>query len=212
MAQVDVAASAASDFAATVEQLLEGTAAPILLFGYAAGWNDVQSLTSTVQGRLRPDQMPARAHWKGPAADRYVAAITTQSLAAGRLATIGSSTAGYLSVCAAAGLAFYAAVGAIIIQVSESLVAAAIALGSLVFSWAGVLLALGEVTIGAGTIWAAATALAAVLGVQEVQLAGLRSQTVDQSLFPGGHWPSAVTGTYSDATVTDNDADWSTTT
>lgn len=114
-----------------------------------------------------------------------------------------------LDICAAAGLAFYIVLGAIAVQVIIALVGAVIALESLVLSWAGVLLALGEIEVSAAEVATAVFALVTLLGVQASQINTLRSQLVNQSLFPGGHWPSAVVESYSDATVTDGDAKWS---
>jgi hypothetical protein len=37
----------------------------------------------------------------------------------------------------------------------------------------------------------------------------LHGETVDSKTFPDGHWPDPAPGQYSDATVTDGDADWS---
>jgi hypothetical protein len=40
-------------------------------------------------------------------------------------------------------------------------------------------------------------------------MVNLHGQAVDVTDFPGGHWPASNTSNYSDATVTDGDADWS---
>jgi hypothetical protein len=37
----------------------------------------------------------------------------------------------------------------------------------------------------------------------------VKGELVDGSVFPGGRWLDATTGNYTDATVTDGDADWS---
>lgn len=192
-----------------IGQLLQGAAAPILLFGHAGQWVQIRGRASDVQGRLRVDQLPAHAHWKGVAADRYVAAIATQSLAAGRVAGVAGAVLVPLGGCAMAGLAFYVTVGAILVEVIEGLAAAVVAFGSEAFSWAGLLLGLETVEVAGSVLIAAVASLVALLGTQAHALNVLRSELVDHSQFPGGYWPSAVADTYTDATVTDGDAEWS---
>lgn len=58
-------------------------------------------------------------------------------------------------------------------------------------------------------ITGAVTTLTAVLGVQAGHFAALRGDIADNSVFTGGHWPRSTAENYSDATVTDGDAEWS---
>jgi hypothetical protein len=198
--------------AATLEELMEGAAAPVAMFAYARGWIDIKGQATDVQGTLRVDQLPARAHWKGVAADRYATAITTQSGAAGRIAAVAGSAATALSTCAGAALLFYLALGAVVVQLIVGLVAAAVALLSQVFSWAGLLGALAQIEVTGAQLVALITALTALLGAQALWMINLRGELVDHSQFPGGHWPGAVADTYADASVNDGDAKWSVTT
>lgn len=202
-------ATGAEELLDQIGQLLQGAAAPVLLFGHAGQWIQIKGQASDVQGRLRVDQLPVREHWKGVAADRYIAAIATQSLAAGRVAGAAGAVLVPLGGCALAGLAFYVTVGVILVEVIEGLAAAVVAFGSEAFSWAGVLLGLETVEVAASTLIAAVASLIALLGAQAQALNILRSELVDHSQFPDGHWPSAVADTYTDATVTDGDAEWS---
>lgn len=199
----------ATQVATTLEEALESAAAPVTMFSYAGGWVDVKGMATDVQGTLRVDQLPTKAHWKGVAADRYATAIATQSAAAGRIAAVADSTSGVLGTCAAAALAFYIALGVVVVQLIVGLAAAIAALLSEVFSWAGLLAALGEIEITGAQLIALVGGLAALLAAQAVAMNNLRAQLVDHSQFPGGHWPSAVADTYTDATVTDGDAKWS---
>lgn len=214
-AMLDVAAqigTVATEIVDKIVELLEGVAAPVMLFGYAGAWTDIIGRASDVQGRLKVDQLPVRAHWKGLACDRYVAAVASQSGAAGRVAGMAGAVPLALGACAAAGLAFYVVVGVILVKVIEGLVVSVAAFASEAFSWAGVLLGLGAVEIGASLLIAAVTTLVALLGAQAVQLNNMRAGLLDHSQFPGGHWPRSVVDTYTDATVTDGDAKWSVTT
>jgi len=104
----------------------------------------------------------------------------------------GGATAIGLTVCAAAGLAFYVALGVIVFQLIASLVAAIAAVGSIIFSWAGLAMVVGDAGITTGMIIAAVTALAALLGVQAQQMVALHGTAVDDTAFPGGHWPVAA--------------------
>src|SRR5262249_62359097 len=126
--------------------------------------------------------------------------------AANKIASISDKTATALQICAAAGLAFYVAIGAILVKFIAAMVTAIAAFGSAVFSWAGAALIVEEAGVNSGLIWAAIGALTAALGTQAQQLIGLHGEAVDNSFFPGGRWPNPVTGSFSDATVTDGDA------
>ena len=206
---VEHVVSSAIRIAATVEELLEGVAAPVTMFSYARGWVDIKSMATGVQGTLRVDQLSAKAHWKGVAADRYATAIATQSGAAGRVAAVAGNAAIALSTCAGAALLFYVALGVIIVQLLAGLIAAAAAVLSEVFSWAGLLAALADIEITAAQLVALVTSLTTLLGAQALWMINLRGELLDHSQFPGGRWPSAVAATYMDATVTDGDAKWS---
>jgi hypothetical protein len=201
--------SEAIHIVATLDELLEGAAAPVTMFGCARGWIDIKGRATDVQGILRVDQLPTKAHWKGLAADRYGTAVATQSGAAGRIAAVAGSAATALSTCAGAGLLFYVALGAIVAQLIVGLVAAAVALLSQVFSWAGLLGALAQIEVTGAQLVALITSLTALLGTQALWMINLRGELVDHSQFPGGHWPGAVAETYADATVVDGDAKWS---
>lgn len=190
-------------------ELLKGAAAPVYMFLHALDWQDVRGLATGVQGTLRADQLSADDHWKGAAADAYVAAIKPQSDAAGKIGTIADKTAQALIICAVASLAFYVALGVILIKFIAAMATAIAAFGSAVFSWAGAALVVEEAAVNTALVTAAVTTLLAALGAQAQQLTVLKGELVDASTFPGGNWPDATTGNYSDATVTDGDADWS---
>ena len=190
-------------------ELLKGAAAPVYMFQHALEWQDVKGMATGVQGVLRADQLGADDHWKGAASDAYVAAIKPQSEAAGKIGTIADRTAQALIISAVASLAFYVALGVILIKFIAAMVAAIAAFGSAVFSWAGAAIIVEEAGVNTALITAAVTTLLAALGAQAQQLTVLKGELVDGSAFPGGQWPDATTGNYSDATVTDGDADWS---
>jgi hypothetical protein len=192
-----------------VVEALRGAAAPLLMFLDGLDWLEVKATATRVQGVLRVDQLPAGDHWKGYAADRYALAVRSQSEAAGRVGAVADRASGALVACAAAGLAFYVVLGAIVIKLLVAAVAAIAAFGSVVFSWSGVLYVLAEAGISGAAVYGAVTALTALLGVQLLQLAGLVGELSDNGVFHEGHWPSATTGAYADATVTDGDAEWS---
>ena len=186
-----------------------GGAAPVMMFDYAWRWMDQRGAASTVQGVLRPDQLPVRSHWKGVAADRYATAVTSQSSAAGRVATASGAAAGTLLICAGSGIAFYIALSVIVFRLVRGLMIAIAAFASEAFSWAGVLIAVEESGLAVGLIVAAIAALGAVLASQATTMTTLHGELVDNSQFHKGHWPRAVADSYSDATVTDGDAKWS---
>jgi hypothetical protein len=202
---VDILSSVVSK----IVELLKGAVAPIYMFKYAWDWQDVRGVATGVVGNLRPEALSVNRHWKGPANDAYAKAIKPQSDASAKVGTIAERAATSLTVCAAAGLAFYVAIGVIVVKFIVAAVAAIAALGSVVFSWAGLALIVEEAGVNTGMIIAAVAALTALLGAQASQMAVLHGESIDNSVFPGGQWPKSTSDSFSDATVLDGDADWS---
>lgn len=192
-----------------LKELMEGAAAPVLMFVKASDWEDIRGIASGVAGQLHPEALAAGHLWHGSAADAYAKQVPPQSTAATRIATIADKTATSLDVCAVAGLTFYMVLGAILVKFIAAFIAALTALGTVVFSWAGAALIVEEAGVNTAVIVAAVTALVALLGAQATQLVTLHGEAVDASAFPGGHWPNAVVSQFDDATVSDGDADWS---
>ncbi|SDY98506.1 hypothetical protein SAMN05444365_104437 [Micromonospora pattaloongensis] len=190
-------------------ELLKGAAAPVTFFFTARDWEDVRGLATGVSGQLKPELLGVGRVWHGSAADAYVKQIKPQSDAAARVGTLADKTAVALYTCAATGLAFYVALAVILIKFIVATITALAALGSVVFSWAGAALIVEEAAVNTGMIVAAVSGLVAVLGAQASQMVVLHGEAVDGSTFPGGQWPNATPDHFSDATVTDGDADWS---
>lgn len=183
-----------------IVECLKGVAMPILMFQYAWDWQDVRGAASTVAGEVSPEALSAGERWRGPSARAYQErAVPPQSAAATQIESIAETTATSLTVCAAAGLAFYVAIGVILVKFLVALVGAIVALGSVVFSWAGLLLVIEEAGVNTGLIIAAVTALTAALGAQASQMSTLHGAAQDNSSFPGGQWPDPATaGSYPD--------------
>jgi uncharacterized protein YukE len=99
----------------TIEQLLEGVAMPFYLFDYSWNWEDIKGTATGVASEITPEHVTVKG-WEGQAAAAYSSAIQPQSQAAAQLGAIASSTATSLLACAAAGLAFYVALGIIVFQ------------------------------------------------------------------------------------------------
>lgn len=93
----------------------------------------------------------------------------------------------------------------ILVKFIAAMAAAIAAFGTAVFSWAGAALVVEEAGVNSGLIWAAIGAL----GTQAQQLIGLHGETIDNSTFPGGHWPDPIAGSFNDGSVKDGHADWS---
>lgn len=192
-----------------IVEAMRGIAAPVFLLADGLDWLDVRGTATRVQGVLRVDQLPVADHWKGYAADRYTVAVRTQSDAAGRLGGIAERASSVLVTCAVAGLAFYTALGVVVAKLIIALASAIAAFGSVVFSWAGVLIVLEEAGVSAAVVTGLVVGLSALLGTQLTQLGTLTGELADGGVFHEGHWPSAATGAYADATVKDGDAEWS---
>ncbi|MFF9477461.1 hypothetical protein [Streptomyces sp. NPDC014733] len=176
-----------------IGEVLEGAAAPVTFFFYAHDWqSDVRGKASTVAGETSPDALKAPGQWEGDAATAYTAAVKDQSTAATQVETSADKIAGALTVSAVAGLAFYVAIGVILVKFIMAAVAAIAALGSVVFSWAGAGIIVEEAGVNSGLVIAAVTTLVAVLGAQAQQMVTVEGEARDNSAFPGGKWPSGM--------------------
>ena len=91
-----------------------------------------------------------------------------------------------LGVCAAAGLAFYIALGVIVVKFIAAMATAIAAFGTAVFSWAGLLLVVEEAAITPAMIIAAVSGLAVVLGASSNAMIQTRTSMAN---FPGANWP-----------------------
>jgi hypothetical protein len=184
----------AESFWEIIKDLLKGVAAPAYMFEYAYEWAGVRGIASTVAGELTLPVVGISQDWTGTAATAYSTTVAPQSSAAGEVGTISTQTATALTTCAAAASAFYVAVGVIIFQAIAALTGAVIALGSLVFSLAGIAMAIGEISVSSGLVIASVSTLTALLVAQASQMATLHGAAVDNTSFPGGHWPRATPG------------------
>jgi hypothetical protein len=112
-------------------------------------------------------------------------------------------------VCAAGGLAFYVALGVIVVKLIVEFAGAIIAVGSGVFSAVGAFVVITDAGITSGMIWAAVGALTALLGAQATQMVVMHGEATDGNMFPGGRWPVPGVQNFSDASMKDGDTtDW----
>jgi hypothetical protein len=118
--------------------------------------------------------------------------VKGQPTAATQIETSADKLATALTLCGVAGVAFHLALLAVLIKVIVVMIAAAVAAGSVVFSWAGLLAAVGEALLDAGIITGLMLALVGVLAAQAGQIAVAKGEANDGSAFPGGKWPVAT--------------------
>jgi hypothetical protein len=172
-------------------EVLKGIAAPVYIAQYAWGWEDVKGTASKVAGELTPGVVGC-PDWKGDTATKYTAAIGPQNTASAKVQGVADGTAIALMACFATALAFYIAIGVIIALFIAQLVAAIIAVGSIIFSWAGLAMVAEDCAVSGAMITAAVVTVLTALGAQVGSMITLHGQSVDNSAFPGGHWPKAV--------------------
>lgn len=176
-----------------IGEVMEGAAAPLTLFFYAHDWqSDVRGKATTVAGETAAEALKAPSQWEGEAADAYVNAVKDQPTAAAKVGTSAEKISSGLTWSAVAGLAFYVAIGVIIVKFIIATVAAIAALGSVVFSWAGAAIIVEEAGVNSALIIAAVTTLVGALGTQAQQMANVEGEAQDNSAYPGGKWPSGI--------------------
>ncbi len=190
--------------------ILKGATAPVHMFYDAWQWMDARGAATAVSSSLSSQNLTVDdSAWSGKGRDAYVRAADAQAQAAERIGSIAGSTANHLLACAVAGTAFYVTLAVVIVKLVAAAITALIAFGSAVFSWVGAGIVLEEAGVNTAVITTAIVTLTAFLGTQATSMIGLHGEAVDVSKFPDSHWPSSNTSTYDDATVTDDDADWS---
>lgn len=189
-------------------ELMEGVGAPFIMFVSAKQWQDVRSTASSVAGELKVETLPAPKTWFGTGAAAYGRQVKPQADAANRLGILADKVSVSLGVCAAAGAAFYIALGVIVIKFIIAMIAVIAAFESVAFSWAGAALMVEEAGVNTTMIVAAVTTLVAMLTTQASQMAVIHGEAREMSNF-GTQWPDAAPDHFGDATVTDGDADWS---
>ncbi|MFD7502047.1 hypothetical protein ACWC5C_15435 [Streptomyces sp. NPDC001700] len=174
-----------------IGEFLKGVIAPVMLFLDSLDWQgtSVRGKASTASSTTAKGNLQAPKEWKGEGADAYTGAIWTQSTAAGQVSTSADSVASSLLVAAAAGLAFYGAIGLFLVQFIPALGAAAAAGATGVGLIPAAIAAIGEGTAGWVLLTTASVALVTVLGDQAKTLAEMKGQAGDNSAFPNGHWP-----------------------
>lgn len=204
-----------SAFLGKCGEFLHGIAMPVMALVKMWDWNDVQREAARISEATDPSsnlEMQVHNRWKGPAATAYSEAIKPQSGKALRISQSAGKVSTSLGLVGAAGLAFYVALGLILVKFIIGCVAVIAAFGSVAFSWAGLLLAIEEGAINTGMVVAAVTALTACLAVQVQQASSIKADL--DSAFPTGSWPSAATSGYSDASMgrdsvgPQDDSDW----
>lgn len=191
-------------------EFLQGLAAPVTFLIDAFTWGDVQIEAARISEAINPASnmnMQVGAIWKGPAATAYARAIRPQTEKAAKVSSGAKAVAISLGICGAAGIAFYIALGIIVVKIIIGAIAVIAAFGTVALAPVGLALAIEEAAINSGLIIAAVTTLVTCLGAQAQQANAIRSDIM--SSFPTGHWPDPTVAGYSDASMTDGDgSDW----
>ena len=177
-----------------IKELAKGIAAPVIFWFTAQDWQDqVKAKASEVAGDTHPKALKAPRQWKGEGAEAYTNAVWTQPAAATQIGNLGSSVAASLMASAIAGLTFYVALALILYKFIAATVAALVAFGSVVFSWAGVLIIVEEAGVNAAMLKTAVGLLLLALATQSEELIRVSGDAQDSSTFPhGGRWPEGT--------------------
>ena len=190
--------------------LLKGVAAPIFMFIDSWKWSDIKGTAVSVAEALSAQNLVVDdSNWSGKARDAYVAAASAQAAAATRVGSISDKTMTVLLTAAAAGLAFYLALALVLVKLITASIAAIVAFGSAVFSWAGAAIILEEAGVNTAIVVTALAALTTCLGTQANAMINLHAEAINPASFPGGHWPNPHTTTYNDSTIRNGGTGWS---
>lgn len=166
----DQIARLASEILETLKDIVQGALAPIFFAIKAYNWHDtITGPTSEVAANIAPNTLRACYTWQGEAATAYSRAVSSQTIAASKIQSVGANVASTLTIVAGAGLAFYIAIGILLAKVIAQVVAAIVVDGTM--------------------IAAAVIAIGAFLTAQVTALVGLKGQVESNEAFPSGQWP-----------------------
>lgn len=193
----------------TVKDILKGIAAPIYMAMKAWDWYEIRSTVTQIAADTNPGQSKALREWQGSAASSYQSSGNAQNSATKRIGEIADKAATVLATVAAAGLAFYAAILALLEKAIAAITSAIVALGTGVFSAAGLALLLEEAGTQTVSITGLVTAISALVSAQAAQMLQLKSAVTDNSAFPFGKWPDPESSTFDNASRLGGTAPWS---
>ncbi|GAA2728860.1 hypothetical protein [Actinocorallia aurantiaca] len=206
----------AADLAKTILDkiidVIEGLFAPIKMFYDASKWSSIQSTTETVASDIGEERIKRKlteAFWEGPATEAYLTVAKAQGTAATRVSSMADTIKTTLNASAVAGLVFYVAIAVIVIKFLAAMISMIVEFGIVIASLFGVATIIEEAGTVPLAIAAAVGGLLAFLGPQIETLINNSASLESGAGLDGGHWPKLATGTFSDATVKDGDADWS---
>ncbi|BCJ44838.1 hypothetical protein GCM10010168_16510 [Actinoplanes ianthinogenes] len=206
----DLSVEAGTAIAQWVIDVLKGASAPIWMFVDAYNWMNLRSTANGVSTDLSTQNLVIDdSDWSGDAREKYLASAGAQASAAARLGSIATTTSATLAGCAAAGLLFYISVAAVVAKLIAATTASIAAMGTGVFSMTGAALLLETAGFSSAVLTGATATLATFLTSQVTAVILLHGDAIDPGSFPGGVWPKSNTSQFSDATVKDDDADWS---
>lgn len=196
----------------TLIDIIQGLTAPFLFWQDAEEWSNIKAKAETIASDIGQERISSRladGNWSGSAADKYKVAAAPQATAATRISAIADTMKSTLQAAAAAGFVFYVAIGFILYKFISAVVSMIAEFGFVISSLFGVATILEEAGTTPLAIAAAISGLGAFLAPQIEGLINAGASLESGAGFDRGHWPSATTRTYNDATVKDGDADWS---
>ncbi|MET8677221.1 hypothetical protein ABZW18_06445 [Streptomyces sp. NPDC004647] len=180
----------------TVDKIGEacvGIAAPVHLFVKALDWQaDIRAKATTVAGQTDSKALRAPLEWTGEAADRYKTATWRQTGAAARVGTIADSVGSSLTMSAGAGLAFYLAIAAIVVELGIVISAASAATATGVGAPIGIGAGIADTLKQLALIVTAIAGITTFVASQATELVSLTGEARDGKDFDGGKWPSGT--------------------
>jgi hypothetical protein len=182
---------------------------PLWMWRNAERWTEVEGALTRMVGDLNITNREVHLRWQGAAAEAYDKILPAHVAAAAQLGTTADTIQHSLTWAATAVAIFYAALLAIVIHFIGGFIvamAAAVTVAFEVFALVEMLMVVAAAVVELAALVAVSTE---VFGRMKIWMIELQSELNDNSAFPNGRWPLSRADWYSDATVTDGDADWS---
>jgi hypothetical protein len=198
-----------AEFDTRLAALLASAALPLRLWRTAKEWTHVRGTASDVAGDLGVTNLEVHVRWQGAAADAYQKIIPAHAAAAARLASVADSTQYALGWGALAAATFFAALLGVVLTSIAGIVTAVAMAATVTGALSGFVLIFAITAVMLGQLAALIVAGTEAFSRLKIFLTDMLSEVRDNSAFPGGAWPLSRDEWYSDASVTDGDADWS---
>lgn len=201
---------ASNEVLAGIADVLNQAGDPGHLRATGATWaNDIGATTSRLAGFATLNGVRVDDHWTGTAADAYRNTLIPQTNALTAIKTTGDELDATLNDLANGIRDFWSAVSSALIALGVALLAAAATAATMITAPVGAGIGIAALVACGNAVNDARDAFVQVTNDTSSRAAEIQRRLTNDTAFPSGAWPRAVTPISSDGSITDgDDTDW----